>query len=224
MKIALFGAEAAAIEPKVIAAGFSIDTLHPEIVMACGGDGTLLKSEATYPEVPKFLLKNSKTCKLCIPHSADEVLKRLNNNEYTIQEVHKLKLEAGGHTWYALNEVVIRNQNPRHASRFSLETPLQSFKEVIGDGVIIATVFGSTGYYRSITKNTFQSGIGIAFNNTAQFLDSLVVPDKDFKCVVEIIRGPAVAFADIIPDEAVLDDGGVATVSLSEKKARIVTF
>lgn len=46
------------------------------------------------------------------------------------------------------------------------------FDRLIGDGVLVATPFGSTGYYRSITGGTFSSGLGVAFNNVHTPMDA----------------------------------------------------
>jgi len=68
-------------------------------------------------------------------------------------------------------------------------------KEFIGDGLVVATPFGSTGYYRSITDSYFELGIGIAFNNSTEQADSLVVKEQR-QIKVLITRGPALLYAD----------------------------
>jgi len=96
----------------------------------------------------------------------------------------------------ALNEIVIHNKNPQHGIRYRVfldKTDLG--KEFIGDGLVVATPFGSTGYYRSITDSYFELGIGIAFNNSTEQADSLVVKEQR-QIKVLITRGPALLYAD----------------------------
>lgn len=46
------------------------------------------------------------------------------------------------------------------------------FDRIVGDGVLVATPFGSTAYYRSITSGHFSDGLGVAFNNVHTPVDT----------------------------------------------------
>jgi len=224
MKLALFGSAVADITQEVASFGFSLVNEDPDIVLSYGGDGTFLKSEASYPGVLKLLIKNSATCKLCTTLPLQEVLSRLSVGEYSVKEVTKLKVTTGNVSWYALNDVVVHNKNPRHAVRFSVTIGERTFSEVIGDGVVVATTLGSTGYYKSITQQQFSSGVGIAFNNTAQHHTPLLVPDNALPLTISIVRGPAIVYVDNSPEEVVLNDGAVVTITHSEHSAKVLSF
>lgn len=224
MKVALFGRESDSLRPAVLGAGFSVVDHDPELVLSYGGDGTFLKSEHAFPEVPKVLIQNSSTCRLCTKLPQGEVIHRIARGDYSIYEVTKLKVVADGKEWHALNDIIVHNADPRHAIRFNVVVGRHEVRDVIGDGIVVATVLGATGYYRSVTKQTFTGGIGVAFNNAARLIDPLVIPEDEFDLSCAIIRGPAAVYADNQREEAVLGDGGLARISLSDQRARVVTF
>ncbi|MEK7613958.1 MAG: hypothetical protein AAB439_03750 [Patescibacteria group bacterium] len=224
MNIALFGEQVETLRSDVERAGFRVVNENPDVVISFGGDGTFLRSEARFPTVPKLLIKNSATCTLCTTLPLDHVLKRLSEKAYTVRTILKLQVETAGVVWYALNDVVVRNKNPRHAVRFSLHTNTQTFSNIIGDGVVVATALGATGYFQSITRKTFESGIGVAFNNTAEHLAPLFLPEQETSLTVEIHRGPALVYVDNFEGEAVIHDGEKVLITLSEKPAHLLVF
>lgn len=224
MRVALFGDDTRSIKPLVIEAGFKVVTKNPDIVLSYGGDGTFLRSEHKYPKIPKLLIKNSSTCTLCTELPLDEVLARISLNDYTVHEAIKLRVEAKGKKRYALNDIVIHNTDPRHAIRFNVAVGHHEIKDAIGDGVVVATVLGSTGYYKSITKKSFSSGVGIAFNNTSRQIDPIVLNEENFHVSVSITRGPALMYADNQKNELILKTGETANVSVSKKPAKVLIF
>lgn len=224
MKVALFGSGSDSLRLAVLQAGFSVVDHDPELVLSYGGDGTFLKSEHAFPGVPKVLLKNSSTCRLCTKLPVDEAIRRIAHGDYSVQSVTKLKVVADGKEWHALNDVIVHNADPRHAIRFTVRGARHLESEVIGDGIVVATVFGATGYYHSVTKQSFKSGVGVAFNNASRSIEPQVIPEDEFGLSCEIIRGPAAVYADNQKDEAVLGDGGLARITLSDQQACIVRF
>jgi NAD+ kinase len=93
--------------------------------------------------------------------------------------------------------------------------------EIIGDGVVISTPYGSTGYYRAITDSFFEIGIGVAFNNSTEQSDHMVLREES-KIIVKIIRGKAVAYGDNNPEEIVLDDGDEILIKKYKNPAKII--
>ena len=69
-----------------------------------------------------------------------------------------------------------------------------------------STPIGSTGYYRSITRSTFELGIGIAFNNTTEQYNHMVLKEDSIIKVV-ILRGPAFCYVDNHDEEIVIEEG-----------------
>jgi NAD kinase len=135
----------------------------------------------------------------------------------------KLLITTSHATAEALNDVVIHNADPRHAIRYSVTIDNRRIhNEVIGDGIVCATPLGSTGYYRSITDGIFESGIGLAFNNSTEQTDHIVVSEKSILSFV-ITRGPAFCYADNQENFFELNDGDTAIIQKSKNIAKIIS-
>ncbi len=218
----LFGKDSASIASLAKAAGFTITENKPDFVASFGGDGTLMESEHRFPGIPKIVLKNSGVCKKCSALPNEEVLRRVAAGRYAIEVMPKLEVVANQKTLIAQNDIILHNQNPRHAIRYILtvnNAPVGG--EIIGDGIVVATPFGSTAYYRSITDGFFEVGIGLAFNNSTEQSDHMVLKDQSV-IKIRIIRGPAVIYADNQKEEIQLTVQDEALIRLAKTKAHIV--
>ena len=222
MKITIFGKNKEKIKGVVSAAGFEIVREKPEFIISYGGDGTLMHAEAEYPGVPKILLKDSYICKKCSPLPNDEVLAKIANKKFRIEELMKLEVATGGKKLYGMNDIIVHNKDPRHAIRYSISVNNKLIDHhVIGDGIVAATPFGSTGYYRSITDSFFELGIGLAFNNSIEQSDHMVLKE-DSTIKIKIIRGPALVYADNQENKIEINEGDEVEIKQSKQKAYIV--
>lgn len=230
MNVTLFGKESANIKALVGSLGLKVVDKDPEIVISYGGDGTFVLSEYHFPGVPKLILRDSKVCKLCLPFSNEEILKRLVSGKFKIKEIYKLLItskDKDGKThkesMQAIGDATIHNGDPRHAIRYhvSVKDFFSSQKEIIGDGLVVATPLGSSGYYRSITDSIFNVGIGIAFNNSTEQADHMIVRE-DSEIDIKIVRGPVFVYADNQPGYISLNDGDTIHIERSPQCARIV--
>ena len=222
MKVTIFGRNANSVKPLVAMAGFEITDKDPDFVISYGGDGTHMMAEHTYPGIPKILLKDSLICKKCSPLTNEQVLKKVIDGKYQIENLMKLEVSALGKTLVAMNDVILHNKDSRHAIRYNIAINEKSLgKEVIGDGVIVATPFGSTAYYRSITDSYFEVGIGVAFNNSTEQSDHVVLKE-DSTITIMIARGDAVVYADNQEDEIIVSEKSEITIRKSNEIARIV--
>jgi NAD kinase len=171
------------------ALGFIISS-EPAVIIVAGGDGTLLRAERDYPGIPKALLKHSAIGNLYKDHTVEEIAAALLHNQYTIEEHTALEATVHHVKYRAANDVIIRNKLLTHAIRFRIEVNGVQSPEYVGDGLVIATPFGSTAYYHSITRAHFTHGIGIAFNN----IHNERVPAQHFADTVDVLvhitRGP----------------------------------
>lgn len=222
-KVAVVASEDAAEAHELLArAGFELTNDAPELVVSYGGDGTLMRAECAYPGVPKLALRNSAICKKCSPLDNETVLRRVKEGEFSTETLMKLEAAGNGKRLLGFNDIILHNADPRHAIRYRVTVNGRPIKhEIIGDGVVIATPFGSTGYYRSITNSWNEVGIGVAFNNSTEPTDHMVL-GEDGVLEVEMTRGPAVAYADNIRESIELGEGGRLLVKKSSETATIL--
>lgn len=216
MKVLLFGKNAKNIEGLVKDLGFLIVNLEPDVVISYGGDGTLLASERQFPGIPKLPIRDSQVYKKCSNHTDQVLLNSLKGNKLQLKEFRKLETNFLGKTLLALNDFVIRNQSPIHTIRFQILDD----KLLIGDGVVVATSFGSTGYFKSVAQQTFSQGFGLAFNNTTETIPPIFFQEKD-QVSFKLVRGNASLTYDNNPDIYAVDEGSTVSFKLSDKKALI---
>jgi NAD kinase len=204
----------------VEAAGFEIVRRDPDIVLSHGGDGTLLRAERFLPGVPKLPARLGRGAQLCPLHQLPMVLERFASGSLERSELAMLELSIGKALRYAMNDVVLRNDNPALALRFRLVIDGRSTcEEYTGDGLVIASPFGSTGYFHSISRQRIESGLGIAFNNCTRARIEPLLVDGDASIRVELTRGPAVLVQDNDTRTIHLRQGHQFMVSRSERKA-----
>lgn len=204
----------------------------PDVVVCYGGDGTLLAAEREFPGVPKVPVLNSRRGHRCIPHPAAEVLQGLAEGKLVANNYTKIRAEVvrkgervlpGG--LVALNEFNVHMGLINSAVRFQLwlnGEPYDNGVELLGDGFVVCTPFGSTAYFAQITRGIFTSGLGIAFKSTNAHIDHLVVPD-DTEFRARITRGPAVLAYDSADQYAQLVEDDELVVRRHHQTATILT-
>ena len=160
---------------------FLIVDENPDFIISYGGDGTILFSERRHPHVPKLIIKKENTCRKC-DYSIDQlpdILKKIRKGKYEMRHEMKLETVFKQRKLVGLNEMQIHAKLPISAIRFVLTVDGRIYENLIGDGVVIATPFGSTGYYKSTGGKQFTRGIGISFNNLHnQRIKSLVASEN----------------------------------------------
>lgn len=224
MKFAIFSLNTSLVRAyrNIIKKNFVYDEMHPDIVISLGGDGTFLMAERRYPGTPKLLIRNSNICNKCDWDSLSPILDKLKRKEFRIEEHAKLQAEIHGEKRLCVNDFVIRNKMPIHAIRFLLfVNGKQLDAELIGDGAVVATPFGSTAYYYSITKRKFEKGIGIAFNNLSKEIEHKVI-DEHSTIEIDITRGDATFSYDNDPTLIILRTGDKVRIKKVHEAARIV--
>lgn len=218
MKVLLYGRTAKSIEELVKKMGFELVSSNPDVVISYGGDGTLLSTERRFPHIPKLPIRSNQLYKKCPKHTDEVMLKKLSEGKLQLEQHKKLVTTILYKNFYALNDFVIRNSDTIHSIRF--KTSSTKDKLLIGDGVVISTPLGSTGYYKSITGKSFKKGFGLAFNNITQRIASVLFKDKD-QIIVTLLRGKATLTFDNSPDIFILDEGSELVFSLSDQTAQI---
>jgi|ERR1035437_3067246 NAD+ kinase len=225
-KAVIFGNNPKEAEEIVRNAGFDIVKEakdKPDVIITFGGDGTIVLSEFHFPGIPKLTLKSSRVCNLCEPYENEDVLKKYMQGKYTVKKIHKIEATVNGKTLHAMNEIILHNIDPRRAIRYHMKINGEQIPkhEIIGDGAIISNPFGSTGYYRSITGSVFKVGMGVAFNNSTEQSDHMVLDEKDV-VTISITRGPGLLYADNQEDSIHVNDGDEIVVHMSKNAAHLV--
>lgn len=225
MRILLTGKNSKDIKGFVKDFGFEVVTANPDVIISYGGDGTLLYSERVYPGVPKLAIRDNLICKKCPEHKEEVLLEGLLEHKLQLKEYSKLETKLGDKTFYALNDFVIRNALPIHTIRFL--TSATGEKLLIGDGIVIAAPFGSTGYFQSITGGSFERGLprlgggfGVAFNNITEHTPPVFLQEKD-ELTFKLVRGNATFSFDNNPEILSLEENAALTFKLSSEKAQI---
>ena len=229
MKLLLHGKNAKNIEPLVKSSGFTIVNSNPDVIISYGGDGTLLTAERLYPDIPKLPIRDNLVCKKCPDHDEKILLRGLLERKLNLKEYKKIETTIFYQTFLALNDFVIRNATPMHAIRFEVTSTSTSLSVnsashpdqlFIGDGIVLSTPFGSTGYFKSITGQTFEKGWGFSFNNTTEKMPPVFLKDGD-SVTFKLIRGSATLSFDNSPDIFKIDEGSELQFKPSDKVAKI---
>jgi NAD+ kinase len=204
--------------------GVKIVDSNPDFVITYGGDGTILYSERIYPSIPKITFKGSELCMRCYYNISDveKVIENIIRGNYHIVSEVKLEAFTKGQRLQALNEIQVHNKVPTRAIRFSVFVDGREFRDLVGDGVIISTPFGSTGYYMSVGGKPFKKGIGVAFNNLhMRKIRSFTVPLRT-KIKVTVDRGDCFLIADNADEFIELGTGDKVLIMRASGKAKFV--
>lgn len=234
MKVLLFGGKSADLRP--IAESSPAITLvdeNPEVVVCYGGDGTLLAAEHRWPGVPKVPIRNSRQGIRLMPHPANEVFDRLVGGALHRCEYTKLACELrtkGARVprcvVSAMNEVNVHMGRINSAVRFQLwidGEPFGEGEEIIGDGFLVATPFGSTAYFKQIARGVLYTGLGVAFKLVSSVVNHVVIPDTSTVRAV-ITRGPALMGYDNAPDYYELEEGDELVMEKAAQSAILLTW
>jgi NAD+ kinase len=230
MKVALVGMNLAGVQTLLSESGFEIVQKDPEVVVSWGGDGTLLEAERLFPGIPKLPLRRSDRHQKCPRHQDKKMIEGLLRGRLTEKRFRKLETLFKGGRRLALNEVTLSQALPTRAVRFYLWVGGQKLSDepLVGDGVVVATTFGASGYFRSISQAVFTTGIGVALNNvvfppliSGLPLTTMVVA-AEAQVKVEVTRGPALLTGDNESDLVELGKGDGFTTRLSEEEAVII--
>jgi NAD+ kinase len=232
-RVALYGAQAHLLEAEFARhPNLHLVEGNPDVVVCYGGDGTLLSAEMRWPGLPKVPILNSRRGHRCIPHPPREVIAglaegRLVANVYT--KLSSMVYRDGNaitqEPLLALNEINVHMGRVNSAVRFQLwinDEPYEEGLEVLGDGLVVCTPFGSTAYFSKITHGIFSKGIGIAFKATTEPVNHLVLPGS-VVVRVQITRGPAVLAVDSSHDYIDLDEGDEIVTRKHPHGATILT-
>jgi len=217
-----------AVKKLLLKKGFIVSAYKPDIIVSFGGDGTFLSCERNYPGIPKILLRNigKKTKEIDVSLSEFErVLEKIRKGLYEIIEFEKVEAVCDKKKLVGLNEVQIRNRLPIEALRFSVKINGKVIENVIADGILVATPFGSTGYFSSMGGRKFKKGLGVCLNNPyypREKSKRCMIVSERARIHVKINYGDAYLAADNNRNVVNIKAGDEVTIRKSEEKAKVI--
>lgn len=111
-----------------------------DILIVVGGDGTVFKAAKDYPSATLLPIK-----RLSFPISA--ALEKIKKGEYKIEKIMKLEVKYKKFKAWGINDIsVLRDDECANRFRVFIDGKNAFGDELMGDGVIVATPYGSTGY------------------------------------------------------------------------------
>lgn len=227
-KVAVVGYDRKIMEKELKKHGFVLDKLNPDVVVSIGGDGSALAAEQLYPGIPRLAIKHSKTCKRCAvgkEHGLSKILEKLKKKRYKILKEYKIEGIVNNDRrkhLVGLNEINVANALPIRAIRFDVVVDgKQIARNLVGDGVVVATPYGSGAYFSVISGRKFSNRLGVAFNNVNSKIKYRFAGLKS-NVKIKVNRGPGLMCADNNTTMIQLNDGDVVKVKTSKEKAKII--
>ena len=129
---------------------FSQATEKPDAILSLGGDGTLLRGAqaAVKWNVPLLGVNLGRVGFLAEaePENIEDVLQKLLEGDYTLEERGLLSVETNTERWLALNDVVVSRGG--YARLITLDALVDGERagRYVADGLVVTTPTGSTGY------------------------------------------------------------------------------
>lgn len=207
-----------------------------ELIIVCGGDGTVLRAfkRFCHLQIPF----------LCINFGSLGFLSAMDFNEFTaylpsiitgsyqvderpIMEILISKNNQEVEHYYALNDLVIRSGH-MHISRQLLRIDNQSICLYEGDGLIIATSTGSTGYAMSAGASVVEPGLDVFIINALfprkKHLNSFIIGmNHKLQIICHDADGLSKPYIDGL-EMPPLKKGDTIFVHSTDLKARFVVF
>ena len=164
-----------------------------DLVIALGGDGTVLRALCAYPIVPTLAVNYGRIGFLtqCDRDDIEKVLVKLLSDDYFIEERLALNVHHKGKVNRCINEVVIKGI--AHMNQLHLKVDGHFVHSMRGDGLIVGTPTGSTAYLMSTGAPLVTPGVSCVIasplNEYSFSSRSMILPgDAEVEVVVDECR------------------------------------
>ncbi len=215
--------------------GQDIEAMHREVdlFLTIGGDGTILHTQH-HTDKPVFGVNAGAIGFLAEvePPMAERALDKIIAGEYRVEERHKLRVELDGQRMTdAINEVTLQTSRIAKLIRFHVHVDGELLDTFRGDGMIVSTATGSTGYAMSVGGPLVHPRVnGLVLAPIAPFKLAArpwVVPadSKVRLTLLERDSAQGMQQARAVIDGQIghdVDTGGVLDISESDRRARYV--
>ena len=200
-----------------------------DLIIAFGGDGTVLRALERYPDVPVLAVNYGNIGFLTQCESEDllPTLQRVLDGKCRIEERLTLSIIADGWTERAVNEVVIKGE--RHMIEVEVAVNGTRISRPRGDGLIVGTPTGSTAYLMStgapIVTPEVDCMIINPLNEYSFSSRPIILPGSaDVELTIHLTRDTTVSVCVDGRAPRVLDEPRTLRVKRAPRPARLVTF
>lgn len=204
---------------------------HADLVVAVGGDGTMLWAvrEALERDVPVlgFNLGTLGFLAKAEPSDLESVVHRLVKGEFEVEERLTIEASIGGQIAIGVNDVVVEKIDSTRLVSLEVMIDDDLFTTYRADGLILATPTGSTAYSFSAGGPVIDPGVrAIVLTPVAahSLFDRPIVIPAASRVTVEVVGDRPVRVNVDKTSLGNLGDGDTVVVSAGERPARFVTF
>jgi NAD+ kinase len=203
--------------------------LPPDVVIALGGDGTVLKALVAYPRSPTLAVNFGSVGFLtqCDRGGLQDALTRLLDGEYRIEERLALEVRYAGRRARCINELVLKSV--AHMCELSLWVDGREVHRIKGDGLILGTPTGSTAYLMSTGAPLVTPGVSCVIANPLNeysFSSRPIILPGDVEVAVQVIASRPHDLVAVIDggERLPLEEGAEITLKRSPHPTLLITF
>lgn len=203
----------------------------PEMVLAVGGDGTMLAATQTAlaHDVPilGFNLGTVGFLAEAEPAEMEEVVDRLLGGRFTVIERMTVTATVGGATTTGVNDVIVEKVDSQRLIHLDVVVDGERFITYRADGLIVSTPTGSTAYSFSAGGPLVDPGLeALILTPVAahSLFDRTLVFAPHAEIEVRVSRDRPVKVTVDKTDMGHLAEGNVVRIRRGSRPARFVTF
>ncbi len=201
-----------------------------DLVIALGGDGTVLRALNAFPGVPVLAVNFGHLGFLtaCDRSELDSGLVRLLAEDYHVEDRLTLEVRHGDRAYRCVNEVVVKGTS--HMITTNIRVNDQHVSRSRGDGVIVGTPTGSTAYLLATGGPILMpvvNGIILKPLNEYSFTSRSVLMPSDARVSLEIASDERSDDILLVADGGApvrLESGARIEITRSNVPARLVFF
>jgi NAD+ kinase len=200
----------------VVRSGFEVVKSKPDMVLAFGGDGTLLKAESDLPGIPKVLISSSEGSLSYLSSGSvcelESLLEKIKKGFYKVNKKMKIVGRIGDGLTEAVNDVFLTTEIMGKSIKIVVEVDGKKFFIANCDGVIFFTPTGSTAYSLSCGGPILRTdSIGITLLNPHLMPTKYFVVDKKSKIKVKLLAGSMLGVFDGLKKEKINNEIEITT-------------
>ncbi|WP_205323564.1 NAD kinase [Glycomyces sp. YM15] len=229
------GATRSLLRPDALVIGDEVTGENADLVLALGGDGTVLRAArlAGEAQVPLLGVNFGKVGFLAEAETGEleTVVSRLLDGEYTVEERTALEVEAMGtdgeqHVSWAFNDIAVEKAEPARMLELYIEIDGTRISRYGSDGVVVATPTGSTAHAMSaggpVVWPDVDALVVVPMNAHALFAKPMVVHSSSLiRIGVESVGTEGSLIADG-KELTRLTSGSTVTIRRSDRPVRLV--